>query len=177
MTITIFGRQFSINIVLTSILFLGLIFKGIYLYSYALNNPYYSIVSMDSAVYLNWAQVILEEGWLGTEIFYRAPFYPYLLSIIFWFAPNNLLAVYIMQLGMGICSVVLIYSIGKRIYSERAGLIAAGFSLVYSPLTFFETKILPTITGIFLGLLSIYLLSRAEQEKKWYYWMGGAATL
>jgi tetratricopeptide (TPR) repeat protein len=177
MTITIFGRQFSINIVLTSILFLGLIFKAIYLYSYALNNPYYSIVSMDSAVYLNWAQVILEEGWLGTEIFYRAPFYPYLLSIIFWFAPNNLLAVYIMQLGMGICSVVLIYSIGKRIYCERAGLIAAGFSLVYSPLTFFETKILPTITGIFLGLLSIYLLTRAEQEKKWYYWMGGAATL
>ena len=177
MTITIFGRQFSINIVLTSILFLGLIFKGIFLYSYALNNPYYSIVSMDSAVYLNWAQVILEQGWLGTEIFYRAPFYPYLLSIIFWFAPNNLLAVYIMQLGMSICSVVLIYSIGKRIYCERAGLIAAGFSLVYSPLTFFETKILPTITGIFLGLLSIYLLTRAEQEKKWYYWMGGAATL
>jgi tetratricopeptide (TPR) repeat protein len=99
------------------------------------------------------------------------------LSIIFWFAPNNLLAVYIMQLGMGICSVVLIYIIGKRIYCERAGLIAAGFSLVYSPLTFFETKILPTITGIFLGLLSIYLLTRAEQEKKWYYWMAGAATL
>ena len=177
MTITIFGRQFSINIVLTSILFLGLIFKGIYLYSYALNNPYYSTASMDSAVYVNWAQLVNQEGWLGTEIFYRAPFYPYLLSIIFWFAPNNLLAVYIMQLGMGICSVVLIYSIGKIIYCERAGLIAAGFSLAYSPLTFFETKILPTITGIFLGLLSIYLLTRAEQEKKWYYWMGGAATL
>jgi Tfp pilus assembly protein PilF/4-amino-4-deoxy-L-arabinose transferase-like glycosyltransferase len=172
-----FNREFLTRTALVSILLIGLIFKGIYLYFYALNNPYYNIVSMDSAVYLNWAQVILEEGWLGTEIFYRAPFYPYLLSIIFWFAPNNLLAVYIMQLGMGICSVVLIYSIGKRIYCERAGLIAAGFSLVYSPLTFFETKILPTITGIFLGLLSIYLLSRAEQEKKWYYWMGGATTL
>lgn len=177
MTVTIFGRQFSINIVLISILFLGLIFKGIYLYSYALNNPYYRIVSMDSAVYVNWAQLINQEGWLGTEIFYRAPFYPYLLSIIFWFAPHNLLAVYIMQLGMGIFSVVLIYLISKRIYCERAGLIAAGFSLVYSPLTFFETKILPTITGIFLGLLSIYLLTRAEQDKKWYYWMGGAGTL
>ena len=158
-------------------LFLGVIFKGIYLYSYALNNPYYSIASMDSAVYVNWAQLINQEGWLGTEIFYRAPFYPYLLSIIFWLSPHNLLAVYVMQLGMGLCSVALIYSIGKRTYCERAGLIAAGFSLVYSPLTFFETKILPTITGIFLGLLSIYLLTRAEQEKKWYYWMGGAATL
>jgi Flp pilus assembly protein TadD/4-amino-4-deoxy-L-arabinose transferase-like glycosyltransferase len=177
MTTKIFKRQFSINIILISVLFLGVIFKGIYLYSYALNNPYYSIASMDSAVYVNWAQLINQEGWLGTEIFYRAPFYPYLLSIIFLLAPDNLLAVYIMQLGMGICSVVLIYSIGKGIYCERAGLLAAGFSLLYSPLTFFETKILPTITGIFLGLLSIYLLTRAEQEKKWYYWMGGAATL
>ena len=147
MTITIFGRDLQINLAFITILFFGLIFKGIYLYSYALNNPYYSIASMDSAVYVNWAQLINQEGWLGTEIFYRAPFYPYLLSIIFWFAPNNLLAVYIMQLVMSICSVVLIYSIGKRIYCERAGLIAAGFSLVYSPLTFFETKILPTITG------------------------------
>ena len=177
MTIKIFGRQLSVNTVLLFVLFLGLIFKGIYLYSYALNNPYYSIASMDSAVYVNWAQLINEQGWLGTEIFYRAPFYPYLLSIIFLFAPNNFLAVYIMQLALGICSVGLIYSIGKRIYCERAGLIAAGFSILYSPLTFFETKILPTVTGIFLGLLSIYLITRAEEEKKWYYWLGGAATL
>ncbi|MGD9269755.1 MAG: glycosyltransferase family 39 protein [Syntrophobacterales bacterium] len=176
-TISLLGRDLQINLAFITILFFGLIFKGVYLYSYALNNPHYSIASMDSAVYLNWAYLILEEGWLGTEIFYRAPFYPYLLSIIFWFAPNNLLAVYIMQLVMGMCSVVLIYSIGKRIYCERAGLIAAGFSLLYSPLTFFETKILPTTTGIFLGLLSIYLLTRAEQEKKWCYWMSGAATL
>ena len=177
MTITVLGRDLQINLAFITILFFGLIFKGVYLCSYALSNPYYKIASMDSAIYLNWAQVILEEGWLGTEIFYRAPFYPYLLSIIFWFAPSNLLAVYIMQLVMSICSVALIYSVGKRIYCERAGLIAAGFSLLYSPLTFFETKILPTTTGIFLGLLSIYLLTRAEQEKKWYYWMGGAATL
>ena len=176
-TITVLGRDLQINLTLITILFFGLIFKGIYLYSYALNNPYYSIASMDSAVYVNWAQLINQEGWLGTEIFYRAPFYPYLLSIIFWFAPHNLLAVYIMQLGMGLCSVVLIYSIGKRIYCERAGLIAAGFSLFYSPFTFFETKILPTTTGIFLGLFSIYLLTRAEQEKKRYYWMAGAVTL
>ena len=135
------------------------------------------MASMDSAVYVNWAQLINQEGWLGTDIFYRAPFYPYLLSIIFWFTPNNFLAVYIMQLTLGICSMVLIYSIGKRIYCERAGLIAVGFSLLYSPLTFFETKILPTITGIFLGLLSIYLLTRAEQEKKWCYWLAGAAAL
>lgn len=176
-SITLFGRERQISLPLITILFLGCMFKGIYLYSYATNNPYYSIATMDSAVYVNWAQLINQEGWLGSEIFYRAPFYPYLLSIIFWFTPNNFLAVYSMQLAMGMCSVLLIYGIGKRIYCERAGLIAAGLSLVYSPLTFFETKILPTITGVFLGLLTVYLLTGAEEGKKWYYWLGGAATL
>ena len=176
-TISKFGRDHHIRLELIAILLVGLIFKGGYLYYYALNNPYSRILSMDSAVYVNWAQLINQQGWLGTEIFYRAPLYPYLLSIIFLFAPNNLLAVYSIQLALGMCSVVLIYCIGKRIYSERAGLIAAGFSLIYSPLTFFETKILPTTTGIFLGLLSIYLLTRAEQERKWPYWTGGAAIL
>ena len=176
-SITLFGRERQISLPLITILFLGFIFKGIYLYSYALNNPYYSIASMDSAVYVNWAQLINQQGWLGSEIFYRAPFYPYLLSIIFWFSPNNFLAVCSMQLALGMCSVLLIYSIGKRIYCEEAGLIAAGLSLLYSPLTFFETKILPTTTGVFLGLLSVYLLTRAEEEKKLYCWLGGAATL
>jgi 4-amino-4-deoxy-L-arabinose transferase-like glycosyltransferase len=176
-SITLFGRERQVNLPLITILFLGCMFKGICLYSYALNNPYYSIAAMDSAVYVNWAQLINQEGWLGSEIFYRAPFYPYLLSIIFWFFPNNFFAVYSLQLAIGMGSVLLIYGIGKRIYSERAGLIAAGLSLFYSPLTFFETKILPTVTGVFLGLLSVYLLTKAEEEKKVYYWLGGAATL
>ena len=176
-TINQFGREWRISIPLITILFLGLIFKGIYLYSYALNNPYYSLATMDSTVYVNWAQLINHQGWIGSEIFYRAPFYPYLLSIIFRLAPHSFLAVYSLQLVLGICSVLLIYSIGKRIYCERAGLIAAGVSLVYGPLTFFEPKILPTINGIFLGLLSVYLLTRGEHEKKWHFWLGGAATL
>jgi tetratricopeptide (TPR) repeat protein len=176
-TIRIFESQFSVNLILVGILLLGLILKGIYLYSYAHNSPYYSSGYFDSAVYLNWAQLISQEGWLGKEIFYWAPFYPYLLSIILRILPNKLLTIYVVQLILGLCSVGLIYLIGKRIYNERAALIGASFSLAYAPLTFFETKILPTVTGIFLGSLFVYLLTRAEQENKWLYWVGGAATL
>ena len=99
-TISKFGRDHHIRLELIAILLVGLIFKGGYLYYYALNNPYSRILSMDSAVYVNWAQLINQQGWLGTEIFYRAPLYPYLLSIIFLFAPNNLLAVYSIQLAL-----------------------------------------------------------------------------
>jgi 4-amino-4-deoxy-L-arabinose transferase-like glycosyltransferase len=176
-TIRIGKGQFTCNTLLLFILFVGLVFKGVYLYSYALKSPYYDSPSMDSAVYVNWANLINQEGWLGKNVFYWAPLYPYLLSIIFRIFPHSLLATYIIQLIMGLCSVYLIYLIGRRIYSERAGLVAAGLSLLYSPFTFFETKILPTVTSIFLTLLFLYLLTRAEQEKKYRYWIGGAVAL
>jgi len=176
-TIRVREREYAINAILLGILFLGLIFKGMYLYSYAINSPYFSFVRKDSAVYLNWAKLISQEGWRGTEIFYWAPFYPYFLSITFSILTKKLLGVYILQLAMGICSVGLIYLIAKRVFNERAGLMAAGLSLAYAPLTFFETKILAPVPSIFLGLVFMYLLTKAEQEKKLLYWFGGAAAL
>ena len=173
----LFKKKISANVIFVGILFLGLVFKGIYLYLYSQNHPYYDSVHFDSAVYANWVQLITQQGWLGEEIFYQAPFYPYFLSILLKVLPNKLLTIYVIQLTLGVCSIGLIYLIAKRIYSERAGLIAAGFSVAYAPLTFFETKVLPTVTGVFLGLLFVYLLTRAEQELKKIYWFGGAAAL
>ena len=172
-----FNTRFLTRTALIGILLFGLIFKVIYLYYYASHSPYYDNVYMDSAIYADWAKLINQEGWLGQEIFYWAPFYPYFLSVLFLIFPNKLLFIYIVQLALGICTVALIYLTGKTIYNERAGLIAASFSLLYAPLTFFETKILPTVTGVFLGTLFIYLLTKAEREKNYLYWLAGATAL
>ena len=53
--------QFTCNTLLLCILFVGLVFKGVYLYSYALKSPYLDSPSMDSAVYVSWANLINEE--------------------------------------------------------------------------------------------------------------------
>ena len=172
-----FDREYLIRAVLISILLFGLIFKIIYLFSYASDSPYYAKAYMDSAVYADWAKLINHEGWLGKEVFYWAPFYPYFLSVLFSIFPNKFLFVYIVQLVLGICTVGLIYLTGKAIYNERTGLIAASFSLLYAPFTFFETKILPSVTGVFLGTLFIYLLTKAEREKNCLYWLLGATVL
>ena len=80
----------STNLWLVVILLLGIALKTVYLYSYAKNSPFYSNLRMDSAIYLNWATIINQEGWLGKEIFYRAPLYPYLLNItLFLFFLKN----------------------------------------------------------------------------------------
>jgi tetratricopeptide (TPR) repeat protein len=170
-------KRFSINLWLALILLLTIALKTVYLYSYAKNCPFYSNLRMDSVIYLNWANIINKEGWLGKEIFYWAPLYPYLLNITLKIFHDRLLGIYLVQWVMGVCSIGLIYLIGRRVYNERAGILAAALALGYAPLTFFETKVLPTVTSVFLGLLFMVFLTRAEQEDKWLSWLMGSVAL
>jgi 4-amino-4-deoxy-L-arabinose transferase-like glycosyltransferase len=163
--------------ILGAVLGLGLAFKILYLRTYVLEIPYSGFAGIDSNIYVDWAKSINRDGWLGKEVFYQAPFYPYLLSIIFRVFGESLVNVFVIQTLMGGCIVALIYLIGKRAFSERAGLIAALLCLLYAPFTFYETKVLTTVTEMLLGLLFIHQLDRAEQEGNIYCWIIGGVLL
>ncbi len=169
-------KRFAIALLIT-IIAIGLLFKIAYLYSYHLSNPYYEALQLDSAIYVGWAERIIKEGWLGKEVFYQAPLYPYLLSLFFQVFGHEYLPVYIIQLIMGMALLFLIYLTGKEIFNERSGLIATAFCLAYAPFTFYETKLLTTVTEMLLAGLSMYLLTKAEREKELAFWIAGAATL
>lgn len=164
-------------LLVTTLLGLALVFKVLYLCSYATTSPYYDLARLDSGVYVEWAKSINREGWLGHEVFYQAPLYPYFLSIIFKLFGESFLSVYVIQLLMGVCIVALIYLVGRRVYGERSALISALLCLTYAPFTSFETKVLTTITEMFLGLLSMYFLTKAEQEGRGFLWVAGATCL
>lgn len=160
-----------------AILALALLFKVFYLWSYSHSSPYFAIARLDSGVYVDWAREINRDGRLGTEVFYQAPLYPYFLSVVFSIFGESFPAVTVIQLLMGAGIVCLVYLVGKRAYGERAGLISAALCLGYAPFTMLETKILTTVTEMFLGLGSMYLLVRAEQERSIGCWAAGGAVL
>jgi tetratricopeptide (TPR) repeat protein len=162
---------------LAAILLLALFFKSIYLVLYIDGSPFYHAPAADSEVYVIQALELAEEGLLGDEVFYRAPLYPYFLYVFFVVSGFEPLPLHIVQLLLGLGILVLLYSIGRRIASERAGLIAAFVGLAYAPMTFYETKILATVLGMFLGLLFVHFLVRAEQEGERRDWILGAFAL
>jgi 4-amino-4-deoxy-L-arabinose transferase-like glycosyltransferase len=155
----------------------GVLFKAFYLWSYSETNPHFSLPRLDSAIYVDWAREINRDGWLGKEVFYQAPLYPYLLSILFrLFGDEGFLSVYVMQLLMGAGIPALVFLTARRVYNERAALVSAVLCLSYAPFTFYETKILTTVTEMFLAALFMYLLVRAEQERKRRWWIAGGAA-
>ena len=51
----------------------------------------------DSRGYDEWARRIAAGDWLGRDVFYQAPLYPYLLGVIYAVAGRHLLLVRIVQ--------------------------------------------------------------------------------
>ena len=70
--------------------------------------PFFSVLMGDSRGYDEWARRIAGGDWLGHEVFYQAPLYPYLLGVIYAVAGRHLLLVRIVQAVIGSASCALL---------------------------------------------------------------------
>ena len=60
-------------------------------------SPFFSLLMGDSRGYDEWARRIAGGDWLGHEVFYQAPLYPYLLGLIYAVGGRHLLLVRLVQ--------------------------------------------------------------------------------
>jgi 4-amino-4-deoxy-L-arabinose transferase-like glycosyltransferase len=95
----------------------------------------------------------------GTPTAFRPPAYPYLLGGVYAVFGVHLLAGRLLGLVLGVLTVVLLAYLGREIWSERVGLIAAGLAAVFLPLIALnatllsESLLLPLELGFCLCLL------------------------
>ncbi len=140
-------------------------------------SPFLSVLLGDSRQYDAWAQQIAGGQWVGTEIFYQTPLYPYWLAVIFSIAGHNLGLVRVIQAILGAASCVLLGLAGRRFFSDRVGVIAALLLAVYPPAFFFDGLIQKSSLDIFLVTLALALLGEFHRRPDWR-WLAalGAAT-
>lgn len=92
----------------------------------------FSVLLGDAAAYNKWAQQIAAGGWMGKEVFYQAPFYPYFLSTLYFVFGTNLLVPRIVQAVIGSLACCALAGAGKRLFSEKTAWVA-GILLALSP--------------------------------------------
>ena len=121
-------------------------------------SPFFDALLGDAHGYDEWARRIAAGEWIGTDVFYQAPLYPYFLGILYKLFGHNLLAVRIIQAIVGAGSCALLGLAGARFFSARVGAIA-GFALaVYAPAIFFDALIQKSVLDLFFIALSLWLL-------------------
>src|SRR5262245_64077585 len=115
----------------------------------------------DSHGYDEWAQRIAAGDWLGHEVFYQAPLYPYLLGVTYAIAGRSLLVVRIVQALIGSASCVLLALAGTRLFSPRVGVTAGVMLALYAPAVFFDGLLERSPLDVFFVCLARCVSSHA----------------
>ena len=126
-------------------------------------SPFFSLLMGDSGGYDQWARRIAAGEWVGRDVYYQAPLYPYMLGVIYAVAGRHLLLVRIVQAVIGSASCALLALAAARLFSRNAG-IAAGLMLgLYAPAIFFDGLLQKSVLDVFFVCLALWLVSRSEE--------------
>jgi 4-amino-4-deoxy-L-arabinose transferase-like glycosyltransferase len=125
------------------------------------NNPLFDYPIMDAKYHLEWARKIIAGDFLGDEVFFRAPLYPYLLALLYKIGGAKIGFVILCQHVMGSASAVLVYALSRRYFAAGAALAAGLLTALYWPLVYFEGDLLFETLFVFLMLVLLVVLSEA----------------
>lgn len=114
--------------------------------------------------------------WGGKEIFHREPLYPYLLALVRAViravsGSDSVLPVLFVQLVVGALRPLVLFFLGRRLFDERAGLLAAAVGAVYGPFVFFDASLLRDWIPPLLDPLLLVLLLRAASTGRMRDWL------
>src|SRR5688572_5682605 len=114
----------------------------------------------DANGYEQWARRLSGGDWIGSDVFYQAPLYPYFLGVLYAIFGHDLLVVRIVQAVIGSASCVLLGLAGARLFSTRVGFIAGLALALWAPAIFFDGLLQKSVLDMFFVCLGLWLISR-----------------
>jgi 4-amino-4-deoxy-L-arabinose transferase-like glycosyltransferase len=137
-------------------------------------------LSSDSLIYHRLACSLVDSGSyaLGSEVTaYRPPGYPFVLAAVYALAGSDILPVRILQSVIDVLTCVIVFRLGKKLFSVREGLAAAAILSVYVPQLLYSQAVLGETLFTFFFLLLLYLLTTGGEKWGGQVWAGAALGL
>ncbi len=123
-------------------------------------SPFFDVLLGDANGYDEWARRLAAGDWLGTEVFYQAPLYPYFVGAVYAVFGRDLLILRLCQALIGSASCALLGLAGARLFSRPVGLIAGLALALYAPAIFFDSLVQKSVLDMFFVCLGLWLVSR-----------------
>lgn len=141
----------------------ALIVRLVYFYQVKANFPGWDSPTIDPLYHDLWAKQIASGNILGAGPFFRAPFYAYLLGLIYSVFGPSLEAAKIIQhvIGALTCSVIFIFA--DRYFGRRAALTAGLISVFNWVLIYHEDELLLDSLLVLFSVSLIWTLMRAAE--------------
>jgi 4-amino-4-deoxy-L-arabinose transferase-like glycosyltransferase len=141
----------------------------LFLFQYK-TEPFFDFPILDSELYSAWARTIAEGNWIGEEVFFVSPLYAYFLAILYTIMDFKLFLVILTQFLLGALNCFLVYLIGRKLFGEVVGIIAALIASLYGYFLFLEVQLLKNSLAYLLTTMSFYLFLLAKDKQKPLIW-------
>ncbi len=128
------------------------------------DEPFFAWLAMDSQEYDRWAQEIAAGDWLGSQVFFQAPLYPYVLAVLYNVFGHSLDSIYLAQIAFAVAGVWALYRAGREIGGEAVGLAAAGLAAFYGPYLFHDVHLLKESLAV---SVTCFLLWALAIRRRW----------
>jgi tetratricopeptide (TPR) repeat protein len=126
------------------------------------DQPFFSALAMDSQEYDRWAQGIAAGDWRGSQVFFQAPLYPYLLAVLYAVLGHRVILVYLFQIALAVAGCWALYRAGRAMDGERTGLAAALLAAVYGPFLFYDAQLLKESLAVTATCFLLWTLAAAR---------------
>ncbi len=127
--------------------------------------PYIDDMAGDSRPYRERAAEIRAGDFLGHEVYFDAPLYPYFLALTNGQLGGSELAPKIAQAILDTVTAFLVYSITRSLFGVGPGMIALALYALYGMLIFYNGLILKPVLALFLLTASVRALLAASNAR------------
>lgn len=153
--------------------------------NYEAQHPLADRPVIDERSYETWALEIAAGDWVGDEVFFQEPLYPYWLATVISMLGPERIGLRHMQAGLGAVLVLLILFLTRRLFGVAPALIAGLAAATYRPLLLFPCYLLkPNLFLPIFTLLCLVGIASASKAGKsnWRGWalvgvLGGLGAL
>ena len=143
--------------------------------------PMFVSPEVDARVYPRQCASVLAGGnWLLNDQPLRmSPGYQYLLGAVYRLTDSGPWPIRVLQLLLGLCSVVLVWDIARRMFGRAWSWVPAFGLAIYGPAIFYESTRLATTTALTAHALLLWFAVRyvVAQERRWWCWLTLGAIL
>jgi 4-amino-4-deoxy-L-arabinose transferase-like glycosyltransferase len=143
---------------------------------YEANHPGADFPLIDGASYDSWGARIAAGDWLGSEVFFQEPLYPYFLGAVYSIAGHDLSIVRLLQCALGAAAVLFVFFLARNMGGRFAGWVAGLALAGYGPAILLPSLLLKP--NLFLPLFAwlALLLGGCHGRRRWL-WIGVLAGL
>lgn len=132
--------------------------------------PFFNSPIMDELYHDRWARQIAAGDWMGSESFFRAPLYIYLLALIYKIFGHSFFLPRLFQIFLGSLGCVLTFLIAKRLFNRTIGIISGIIASLYAMLICYDARLLLDSLTVFLDLVLLGLLILTAEKPKLLNW-------